>query len=130
MIGRKHDGDENGDTQHKCASVKQNDKVLTVGQRSTHDISDESSEYKFECPDNKAMVGRGHQGDENGSTKYYCAQVMDAWNDPLQVGNRAWTDAIKESDSSYTCPSGKVMTGRGHKDDENGDTWYQCATLY
>ena len=129
MIGRQHDGDENGNTQHKCASVKQNDTVLTVGPKSTHDISKESTEYKFECPDNKVLVGRGHQGDENGSTKYYCAQVMSAGNNPLQVGNRTWSADIKESGSDYTCPSGQVMAGRGHKGDENGATWYQCAML-
>ena len=130
MIARKHDHDETGDTQHKCASVKQTDTVLTVGSISTHDISKESIRYKFECPDNKVLVGRGHAGDENGSTKYYCAPLKDAWGEPLQVGNRVWSADIKESDSNYNCPTGNVMTGRGHNGDENGTTWYQCSELY
>ena len=129
MIGRQHDGDENGNTQHKCASVKQTDTALTVGPKSTHDISKESTLYKFECPDNKVLVGRGHQGDENGSTKYYCAQVIDAWDKPLQVGHRVWSGPIKESYSNYTCLAETVMTGRGHTGDENGNSWYQCAML-
>jgi len=132
MVGREHDGDENGNTRHKCASLKQNDTPLTVNTKLeyTAKYDNESREYKFACPTNEVMTGRGHYHDENGPTWYFCGKVIDAWGDPMQVGNRTWTDDIKESNSSYTCPANTVMTGRGHRGDENGWTQYQCATLY
>ncbi|PBI97453.1 hypothetical protein BSG18_55710 [Pseudomonas ogarae] len=132
MVGREHDEDENGNTRHKCASLNQNDTPLSVNTKPEHTAKydDEFVEYKFACPTNEVMTGRGHYYDEHGPTWYFCGTVTDAWGDPMQVGNRSWTDDIKESDSSYTCPSGTVMTGRGHRDDENGWTQYQCATLY
>ncbi|ATB30172.1 hypothetical protein [Melittangium boletus] len=42
---------------------------------------------------------------------------------------RTDSSSMKESNSSYTCPSDKVLTGRMHTGDENGQTTYQCASL-
>jgi predicted carbohydrate-binding protein with CBM5 and CBM33 domain len=36
---------------------------------------------------------------------------------------------LRESDSTFTCPGGEVMTGRSHKGDENGSTTYQCSRI-
>jgi hypothetical protein len=45
---------------------------------------------------------------------------------PLERVN---SSSMKESNSSYTCPSDKVLSGRMHTGDENGQTTYQCASL-
>ena len=36
---------------------------------------------------------------------------------------------MKESGSSFMCPSGTIMTGRAHTGDENGNTQYEYSTL-
>ena len=42
---------------------------------------------------------------------------------------RSVSASMKESRSSFLCPSNCVMTGRWHKGDENGQTQYEYATL-
>ena len=135
MIGRQHAGDENGPTKHLCASLVQNGKAVEVtppaGDSFTGKIEDESRDHRYECPPPTIMTGRGHYHDEKGPTWYMCGTAKGgAFGDTLQPANRVWTGDIKESESNYTCPAGQVMTGRGHRGDENGWTIYQCATLY
>ncbi|MEU0483116.1 hypothetical protein ABZ260_28500 [Streptosporangium sp. NPDC006013] len=36
---------------------------------------------------------------------------------------------LREPNSTFTCPAGEVMTGRGHQKDENGWTTYQCSRI-
>ncbi|MEG3135592.1 hypothetical protein SC206_18705 [Rouxiella sp. T17] len=75
MTGRKHSGDENGNTLYQCSTLinasGQTVKV-TDGKWSENLQENHSS---FECPANTVMIGREHSGDENGNTKYYCGQV-------------------------------------------------------
>ena len=42
---------------------------------------------------------------------------------------RSVSTSMKESNSSFLCPSNCVITGRWHKGDENGQTQYEYATL-
>ncbi|MCM2464460.1 hypothetical protein [Pseudomonas sp. CG7] len=136
MIGRQHAGDENGSTKHLCASLVQNGKPVEVtppaGDSFTGKIEVESANHRYECPHPTIMTGRGHYHDENGPTWYMCGIAKGGAfdDDELEPANRVWTGDIKESGSDYTCPTGQVMTGRGHRGDENGWTIYQCATLY
>lgn len=37
--------------------------------------------------------------------------------------------SLREPNSIFSCPSGEVMTGRGHQKDENGWTTYQCSRI-
>ncbi len=47
----------------------------------------------------------------------------------IRPQTRKRTDAIKEKNSYFLCPSNTVLTGRCHSGDENGKTWYEYSTL-
>lgn len=88
----------------------------------------ESSGIAFQCPANYVMIGRAHSGDENGGTTYYCARILiDGYQ--VTVNAEPWSDAQKESSSSFTAPEDEVLIGRLHSGDENGNTQYRTAYL-
>ena len=133
MTFRAHSGDENDPTTYGCKSgtVEVLDFKTVAGdwsewkQESGKNSGGESS---FTCPAAQVIVGREHEGDENGNTRYLCARVLvrgsiGAW------GMQAWSDWVKESSSSFECPQNEVMIGREHKGDENGNTRYSCASI-
>lgn len=128
MVGRRHQGDENGDTRYQCAKITYSGIPVAVGQGTwSHNIK-ESDGVFFQCPQNFVMIGRRHKGDENGKTSYLCAPLtLSGYG--LTLTPQSWSDPIKEADSSYTCPPSQLMIGRWHKGDENGDTRYLCASL-
>lgn len=134
MVGRNHEGDEEGLTAHKCASLQQNGRTLKVVNGDSYDAHyvDEHVEYWFKCSGNGVMTGRAHSGDEEGDTWYFCGKIKDQWGDEIIPINRTWTGPMNETDSTHTCPTDQVMTGRSHAGDEDGSsaTHYQCATLY
>ncbi|WP_166367078.1 hypothetical protein [Pseudomonas akapageensis] len=80
MTGRSHEGDENGDTEYTCAKVK--DKwgdylqVIEVawGYNAAEGGSDKKG-HEYVCPDNQVMIGRYHEGDEHGETRYLCGTL-------------------------------------------------------
>lgn len=82
----------------------------------------------FSCGGNRFLVGRKHDGDEQGESSYLCA-VAYQFQTLLTISEIEKSDAMKESYSDYTCPKNKVMVGRSHAHDENGDTWYYCGKL-
>lgn len=83
------------------------------------------------------MTGRHHSGDENGQTYYTSAKVTINYSstEPAPEGTiivpnvRTESANMKESGSSFMCPSGTIMTGRAHTGDENGNTQYEYSTL-
>lgn len=75
-------------------------------------------------------MGRRHSGDENGSTRYQCADVFNGFNIPRNAGTCSWTADIRESNGTFlNCPGNQVMVGRRHSGDENGSTRYFCCNL-
>ncbi|CAM3606842.1 hypothetical protein BOSP111201_15360 [Bordetella sputigena] len=137
MVGRDHQGDENGNTQYWCAPVNYEDAPLALrtktGSGSIRESGkDSGGTSSYSCPANQVMVGRRHQGDENGYTWYLCADIL--WDHtPLLRSPPYQGPWIQESGknsggtSSFVCPAGSVITGRIHKGDENGNTMYQCS---
>lgn len=95
----------------------------------------ESDGKTFQCPENTVLTGRYHSGDENGYTVYQYAtlKAVDESGQPVSatiaVTDIVWSEEIKESDSNYTAPSGRVLVGRYHKGDENGVTKYATAIV-
>jgi hypothetical protein len=99
-------------------------------------VRSESPEYKesssyFECPNNTVMTGRWHNGDENGKTKYEYAtlQAVDNAGQPIEasitVEEKVWSNYFKESSGAgFTASAGRVIIGRQHSGDENGNTRY------
>lgn len=165
ITGRKHKGDEKGSTDTHCTVIKGNGTDTILMQQSFKSSSfpecgrrkpnDEDSEphdkdcheavtyhkdkvdpIYFTCPTDSILIGRDHQGDENGLTNYTCAEfyineIDEDKVNRLIVEPGPWAEeSVKESDSDFKCASDEVMIGRAHKSDENGDTVYRCAKLY
>lgn len=140
---RKHEGDENKDTAYKCriaenykiSDRKWSDALRESGrdpEKTSATPSTNNKRYIFyTCPTNTVMTGRHHDGDENGDTKYQCGSLVDPnTNLPVLVQPSVWSSEQKESSSTAEeCPTDQVMIGRAHKNDENGETRYVCATL-
>ena len=137
IVGRQHQGDENGQTQYATAIVKIDGKATTLAEGVTSASIKESSGTWFKTDANRVITGRHHSGDENGQTYYTSAKIViaNSSTDPAPEGTiivpdqRSVSATMKESSSSFMCPSGTVMTGRMHTGDENGNTQYEYATL-
>ncbi|MBK5008027.1 hypothetical protein [Pseudomonas sp. S32] len=157
MTGRRHKGDETGDTAYQCASLKQEGITLEIRDSTWHDTVCESGHETdcefietnvstvvqaeqpptvqgptgiwFNCPSNEVMDGRLHRGDENGETAYRCGKVFSGTRQLIVTPDTSWQEQQKESKSEFTCAPGTVMVGRWHEGDENGYTRVRCATL-
>ena len=83
------------------------------------------------------ITGRKHAGDENGYTKYQYASLKaidfsgKQINGVITISDLQWSEEHKESDSAsfFQAPSGRVITGRQHFGDENGNTRYQTGIV-
>ncbi|MFJ4714327.1 hypothetical protein [Streptomyces sp. NPDC088785] len=131
LVGRKHDGDETGKTYYRTARVHQGDGVYltTANVRRSAPVK-ESAGVRFVAPAGTVLVGRTHSGDENGSTTYYYADVIDQSGNKVDVVHGTWSSSVKEYNSSYEAPANQVLVGRWHDNDETGPTQYLTATLY
>ncbi|MCX2891033.1 MULTISPECIES: hypothetical protein [unclassified Pseudomonas] len=96
--------------------------VATIQKDTSWTRFEKESAHDFKCPDNKVLVGRGHDGDENQPTTYLCGTVS-------QNGTvlKKFNEQKISSDWLGMCPAGKVMTGRGRSGDENEPFWVYCA---
>ena len=137
MVGRRHSGDENGGTQYKCASLRAYDESgrsvnvsISIVNAKWDSSYKQSSDHQYRPGSQWIIVGRKHDGDENGQTAFKIAQVkvdgkIASWDDYLGSGE------IKESSGTWwTAPSGKVMVGERHSGDENGRTYYYSGRIY
>ncbi|MFY0255282.1 hypothetical protein ACDQ55_15140 [Chitinophaga sp. 30R24] len=67
---------------------------------------------------------------QQNQTETTAASTLDAKSTILIVVDRQSTSqSFKESNHSFTCPTGTIMIGRHHSGDENGQTLYMYATL-
>ena len=76
MTGREHEGDENGNTKYECATATNADRELSVAPHNWSTPISESVNYEFKCADNQFLIGRWHNNDENGNTRYRCATLQ------------------------------------------------------
>jgi hypothetical protein len=137
MTGRWHDCknkggkcDENGNSTVYCVGISANNVPFSVGSGSwSGDIKESDGTY-YLCPTNTIMTGRQHHGDENGNTKYRCSPLSYQGRSIAVNPNAGfWSQAIIESTSQFVCPSGQILNGRWHDDDENGPTKYHCVPV-
>lgn len=75
IVGRKHNGDENGNTQYATALVKLNGESASILDSSSTLISKESSGEWFKSDSRSVLIGRYHNHDENGYTYYYTGTI-------------------------------------------------------
>lgn len=137
IVGRQHYGDENGSTAYATAIVKFNGQNTQVTNYGLSANIKESATVWYRTGSNQVVVGRHHNGDENGNTYYIAATVIIniAPPTPAPPGTiivpdvRSISVGYKESSSYFVCLPNTVMTGRSHTGDENGTTYYEYATL-
>ena len=143
ITGRKHKGDENGETWYWTSLLVLEDVIckptntsgwISVGKESGKGTSEGYSE--FICPENTVITGRKHKGDENGETWYQYSFITVRAMEIETYDKSGWISVGKESGkgtsegySEFICPENTVITGRKHKGDENGETWYQYSKL-
>ena len=90
---------------------------------------------EFYVNNHQVVTGRRHSGDENGTTFYEVAQLKainykgETIPGEITVTDHEWHSSIKESDSSFRAPAGRVITGRRHTGDENGMTQYRTSVV-
>jgi hypothetical protein len=126
MSGYSSANDTNKLTSTNNKSTSTNSVTLTPGAWQSAGNEHKSN---FKCDSNKIMVGRKHADDEEGETHYKCATGQQ-FDQLLTLSDEITSDPIKESAGvHYTCPLGKVMTGRAHSGDENDDTTYYCKDV-
>ncbi|GAA5615130.1 hypothetical protein Spla01_06335 [Streptomyces platensis] len=127
LIGRSHSGDENGSTTYYCGFILIYGELVHVSPPTWSSAQRESNSF-FAAAPHKALVGRVHSGDENGSTRYATASMT--WQGrPVTLTSYRWTPGQRESSSHSRAGAGEVMTGRQHNGDENGQTFYQYARV-
>ena len=130
IVGRKHSGDENGDTNYRCGKVDQFGVLGPLVDSEQHSNNPEDGVY-FICPENKMLTGRIHEGDENDPEHFTCSSLKDSWGNIMQVVPQPnWSENFDEDSHDFTCDENTVMIGKYHKGDENGDTSYLCGTLW
>jgi hypothetical protein len=135
VTGRYHSGDENGYTRYEYASLKAVDGqgqplggLITVENGRWENWFKESSAQGFTATAGRVIIGREHQGDENGSTRYYTGIIK--FNGNLTtITDYALSYSIKESSGIYFKSGNTVITGRTHYGDENGNTIYQSGSV-
>lgn len=141
IVGRKHTGDENGETVYKYGALEfENTEdaekyVIVFLDSGWSKQIKESAAEKFQCLNGHMIVGREHIGDENGMTRYKTSRVVIVKKlDVEAVSDIPKEIKSKESDGTWVQCTGndgtyKVMTGRQHTGDENGATVTSFANL-
>ncbi len=76
ITGREHEKKEEGRTWHFCAPLTdyQGKPLQVVPQPWSSRMKE--SDHTFECPGQQVLIGRRHEGDENGDTWYRCGQLL------------------------------------------------------
>lgn len=138
IVGRKHTGDENGMTEYQYAPLiadPTQSTSLSVTLASVHWVdAGKESASDFNAPPGWVIVGREHEGDENGDTKYQIAQVL-VGSAICKTVDVTTSNPIEESAGIwYVSPSmGTLMqaiTGRKHQGDENKPTTYYSSLIF
>lgn len=113
-----------------------NSKFYIVPDKRTVTLGMKESRSNFLCPTNTVMTGRYHKGDENGQTQYEYAtlKAVDVNGNivagTITVEDVKWDSSIKESSGGgYDAPANRVIVGRKHDGDENGQTQYATAII-
>jgi len=131
LVGMRHDGDENGQTRYyQCDFFCGGRKITWRTDESivTTTAREANGDWMTAPYQGWVMVGRKHDGDENGPTTYTWAQPYDG-PDKCELGEATWTPDQKQSATNFICPEGHVLVGRYHRNDENGATKYQHASI-
>jgi hypothetical protein len=129
LVGRRHSGDENGATWYSCSKVLANGTPIILKEKYTSPPIKESWS-NFTCPAGAVMTGRSHQGDENKNTIYTCHYAYSDNDQPVMLVEQSAVGPQNESKSHFDSRTyEKIINGRKHDYDENGDTWMYFSGL-
>lgn len=125
LVGRQHNGDENGQSRYATAIIKFNGKEVSIVNQITSDSIKESRNVWVSSDANRFMTGRHHSGDENGMTRYQTG-IVKFNGKKAKVTHYPEADlVVKESGGLEVLPKDNlVMIGIKHSGDENGLTTY------
>ncbi|UGT44210.1 hypothetical protein LTV02_12805 [Nocardia yamanashiensis] len=129
LVGREHRGDENGKTRYRYARLvlgEGNDAVTATVTPGEWSSPMRESGSRFVAEDSRVLIGREHQGDEAGVTRYLVGTV-EIDGQPVSLTDTGWSESMSESESQLVARDGEVMIGRAHSGDENGATQHQNA---
>jgi len=76
MSGRDRHGDENAQHRYRCSELKNGDKKLSIHWSDGWSKSQGENESDYTCPTGEFLVGRYHDDDEYGPTRYRCATAQ------------------------------------------------------
>ncbi len=136
ITGRWHKGDENGKTRYEYSTLRAVDihgksvnGTITFENIRWEGWFKESSGSGFQASDNRVIIGREHKGDENGKTRYLTAEIF--FNgEKASIESSYFSYQIKESSGSwFRTDRRRIITGRIHRGDENGNTTYKSGIL-
>lgn len=132
MVGRKHYGDRDGQTQYLCAGVSGGAGYKIIDPESQQ-IGEFNSSYT--CPKNKIMIGRKYEyrSDEGlivERTTYRCATLVNPDGQIVNQVRGQWTDAVDEENSTTRCEPNQVIVGRSRTLASIDKTQIRCATLH
>lgn len=149
IVGREHEGDENGNTWYKYGELKivkplTGSNLELTGVRLSKTFCTDYMKESSSCfmADDNVIVGREHNGDENGKTRYFYKKVFVKTAEGTYLQCKASpsssyrkTMSVKESvgvwqecrmsvsmDDGTSKNAYMAMYGREHHDDENGTT--------
>ncbi|GAA4214356.1 hypothetical protein [Microbispora amethystogenes] len=128
LTGRSHYGDENAKTTYYCSRILINGLQVEV-HAGDWTSPQRESKSDYSAPNDQVVVGRWHEGDENGYTRYRSAALY--WSTrQIRLVDGEVSGQYTESSHTWQARAGKVMTGRTHYGDENGKTTYRSASVY
>jgi len=119
MIARWHNGDENGDSRYKCTYPFYNGMEMIITDQMMVGPKKESSSTFSSVGDKKIIVGRKHDGDENGNTVMYYAglkgYVDPNSNDDITLGNGGYDYSYPEGLGEYESGVTVVLGRDGYR---------------
>lgn len=139
LVGRMHSGDENGKTTYKYAPLVADPnsgvELKYKLQNTVWTDGIEQSKLNYTAPNGWVIVGRKHDGDENGKTFFQISQVVISDNTLADTTDSMTSGQIQESAGIWWVASNlgslmQVMTGATHTGDENGKSTYTGSLLY
>lgn len=99
IVGRNHHGDENGTTQYATAVIKFNGEETFLIDSRVDAVKESGGEW-FKTDTLRVIVGRKHNGDENGWTEYTSARVKI----PIWSAVPGTKDTLSTIESQKTLP--------------------------
>ncbi|MVU81650.1 hypothetical protein GPX89_30980 [Nocardia sp. ET3-3] len=129
LVGREHRGDENGTTRYRYARLvlgEGEDALTAAVSQGEWSSPIRESKSRFVANRGEVLIGREHQGDESGVTRYLVGTVS-VDDRPVAFTDTGWSESVPESASQLVARDGEVMVGRSHSGDENGSTQHQNA---